>query len=314
MRLAFMGTPEFAVPTLAALVESRGHDLIFVVTQPDKPQGRGMHLQSPPVKDLAVKEGIRVVQPVTLRGNADIRKLFSDSRLDAAVVVAYGKMIPEDWLSIPRLGFINVHASLLPEFRGAAPINRAIMAGRSMTGISIMQIDAAMDAGPVFLQASTPIAADEDAVSLAGRLSILGAEKLMEALPLIEEGQIRPQPQDHARASYAPMLRKDEGEIDWSRPCQTICTMIRGLLPWPCAHTYQNGKMLKILRASCEHAEPGCTPGTLLKGRRNVRIACGDGFVIPLELQLEGKKAASSEAFTCGLKTDRVLLGRERNA
>lgn len=310
MRLAYMGTPEFAVPPLNAILRSEAHDLVFAVTQPDKPQGRGMHLQSPPVKEAALKAGLAVVQPATLRGDTETKSLFASSRLDAAIVVAYGKMIPEDWLPLPRFGFINIHASLLPELRGASPINRAIMEGKAVTGISIMQVDAAMDAGPVFLQASTPIGDGEDAVDLSRRLSILGAEKLLEALPLIEQGSLIPMPQDHTRATFAPMLKKEDGEIDWHQDIRTVCGMIRGLVPWPCAYTYLNGRMLRIIRASCEQADHEYAPGTMLRERRGVRIACRDGFVLPLNLQMEGKKAIGCEAFSCGIRTDREILGR----
>lgn len=307
-----MGTPEFAVPCLTAIMQSGAHEILFVVTQPDKPQGRGMHLQSPPVKEAAVERGLRVVQPATLKGACEARDLFVSSDLDAAIVVAYGKMIPEDWLSIPRFGFINVHASLLPEFRGASPINRAIIEGKDTTGISIMQINAEMDAGPVYVQEPTHIGEEENAVSLAQRLSILGSRKLVEVLPLIENGSVQPRPQDHARATYAPMLRKEEGEIDWSESGRRISNMIRGLVPWPCAYTYLHGRMLKILQASFEQGVHDHMPGTLLKERRGVRIACGDGYIVPQHLQMEGKRVASCEAFTCGLKTDRDILGRQR--
>lgn len=305
-----MGTPEFAVPSLSALMLSREHELVFVVTQPDKPQGRGMRLQSPPVKEAAVHKGLQVVQPAMLKGSADARSLFASSDLDAVVVVAYGKMIPEDWLSMPRFGFINIHASLLPELRGAAPINRAIMEGKSTTGISIMQIDAEMDAGPVFIQEPTSIEEKDDAISLAQRLSVMGSRKLIETLPLIEQGSILARPQNPAHATYAPMLRKEEGEIDWTLSARTIYNMVRGLVPWPCAYTYLHGKMLKILQASFEETDHGHTPGMLLRERKSVRIACKDGFIIPMHLQMEGKKTTDCEAFTCGLKSDHEVLGR----
>ncbi|HQI82401.1 MAG TPA: methionyl-tRNA formyltransferase [Deltaproteobacteria bacterium] len=310
MRIAFMGTPAFAVPTLAALMSSHGHEIMFVLTQPDKPQGRGMHLQAPPVKDAALSGGLRVVQPERLRDNAEVRDLFVEARLDAAVVVAYGRLIPAGWLDIPRLGFINVHASLLPELRGAAPINRAILAGLSTTGVSIMQIEAAMDTGPVFARSETAITEQDDALTLSERLSVLGARTLMETLPLIDEGRIRPEPQDHARATYAPMLTREEGEIDWTQDLDTIRNMIRGLVPWPCAYTFLNGKMLKILQAVCEPGETGHPPGTLFKDRTGVRIACTGGSIVPQRLQVEGKKAVACDAFSCGLKTNRAILGR----
>ena len=181
MRLAFMGTPVFAVPTLSALMESK-HDIAFVITQPDKPKGRGMHVQGTPVKELAQKVGLKVYQPQALKNNSEIRDLFATSQLDAVIVVAYGKMIPADMLSIPRIGFLNIHASLLPDLRGASPINRAIMAGYTATGISIMQIDEGMDSGPVYLQSSIPISATDDAENLSLGLSALGPLKLLETL------------------------------------------------------------------------------------------------------------------------------------
>jgi len=310
MRLAFMGTPAFSVPSLRALLENPSHEVLFVVTQPDKPQGRGMHVQSPPVKDIASRHGLPVLQPETLKGNTTIRDTFALSGLDAVVVVAYGRMIPADWLAIPRFGFINVHASLLPEFRGAAPINRAILAGKTETGVSIMRIEEAMDAGPVYLQASTPIGPDEDAVILSERLSELGAKKLTEVLPLIEEGAIVAVAQDHARATYAPMLRKEEGEIDWHASGKDICTLVRGLVPWPCAYTHLDGKLLRILKAVFEPSETPEEPGTLVKEKCGVRISCGDGYVIPKVLQVEGRRAAACDAFACGLRCDRASLGQ----
>lgn len=310
MRLAFMGTPAFALPTLSSLIHAREHDLRCVITQADKPRGRGMQVQRPPVKDMALAHGIPVFQPDTLKNNAEIHDLIAGGAFDAVIVVAYGKMIPETLIALPKHGFINVHASLLPEFRGASPLNRVLLSGCSTTGVSIMQIDAGMDSGPVFLQSSTPIEADEDAVRLAERMSLLGAEKLLETLALIAKGAVTPVPQDHTRATYAPMLTKEEGEIDWHKDARTIHNMIRGLLPWPCAYTFLNGKMLKILSASFETRETGLDCGTFVKDRGTLRIACADGFITPHTLQLEGKKAMECLAFSCGLKAGRLVLGR----
>lgn len=314
MRLAFMGTPSFSVPALKALLEHGSHEVLFVVTQPDRPQGRGMHVRSTPVKDFALARGLQVFQPESLKGNDGLRDIIARSDLDAVVVVAYGKMIPADWLDIPRHGFINVHASLLPELRGASPINRAILEGKKVTGISIMLINEAMDAGPVFLQASTPIGEEEDALSLSERLSALGAQKLVEALPLIENGSLHPVPQDHTRATYAPMLRKEEGEIDWNASGERICTMVRGLVPWPCAYTYLDAKMVRILRATFEPSQNPEKPGTLIRERHGVRIACRDGYILPGVLQLEGRRAVGCEAFSCGLRLERCHLGGRRSS
>ena len=303
-----MGTPDFAVPALSALVVAKRHDIAFVITQPDKPKGRGMHLQGPPVKELAQRAGLKVYQPPSLK-DAEVRDLFAASLLDAVIVVAYGKMIPPDMLDLPRIGFLNVHASLLPEFRGASPINRAVMAGCTTTGISIMKIDEGMDSGPVYMQSSISINEEDDALRLSERLSALGAVKLLEALALIEEGKIQPAPQDHARSTYAPMLTKEDGAIDWGKDPRTIHNLIRGLVPWPCAYTFLQGKMLKIMKGSYEIEDHGIQAGTLLKDKSGVRIACNGGYIIPKVLLLEGKKAIDAAAFSNGLKTDRAIVG-----
>lgn len=309
MRLAFMGTPEFALPSLKALIESGKHRVLSVVTQPDKPKGRGRHLVMPPVKELALEKGIPVVQPQTLKGNAELMGMFRDLALDTVIVVAYGKMIPDEMLAIPAHGFINVHASLLPAFRGAAPINRAILAGCATTGVSIMQIDSGMDSGPVFLQSEVPIPEDEDAVGLSARLSELGAEKLLETLDLLERGMTEAKPQEHDKATYAPMLKKEEGEIDWSLDPRSIHNMVRGLLPWPCAYTFFDSKMLKILKSTYRFEEHALEFGTLSKTDHELTIACKEGFLLPQVLQLEGKKALDARAFSNGLHASRVMLG-----
>jgi methionyl-tRNA formyltransferase len=309
MRLAFMGTPEFALPSLKALLGSPSHQVLCAVTQPDKPRGRSLDLQMPPVKELAVARGIPVMQPDKLKGNGELLQAFRDLRLDAAIVVAYGKMIPDDLLQVPRHGFINVHASLLPRFRGAAPINRAILEGCAATGVSIMQIDSGMDSGPVFLEAETPIPEDEDAVSLAGRLSGLGAEKLLEVLDLIDKGRISAVPQDPGKATPAPMLTKEEGEIDWTRDAFSIHNMVRGLVPWPCAHTCLDGRVLKIIKASYALEGHDLPCGTLRREGNGLAIACGKGFIIPAMLQLEGKKAMDSRSFANGLHKKEIVLG-----
>jgi len=312
MRLAFMGTPDFALPSLSSLIHTDEHNLACVITQADKPKGRGMHVQSPPVKEMALMHGLPVYQPGALKNNAEIRNLITEGGFDAVIVVAYGKMIPTELLSIPRYGFLNVHASLLPKYRGASPINRAIMAGCKTTGVSIMLIDTGMDSGPIFMQSQTAIGDEEDAVTLSERLSVLGADNLMEALKLIEQGKIEPRAQDHSMATYAPVLTKEEGKIDWNQDARTIHNKIRALVPWPCAHTTLNGKILKILSASYELMETGFRPGKLIKDRTGVRIACKGGFIIPHNLQLEGKKALGSQAFSCGLKANQSLVGEVR--
>lgn len=310
MRLAFMGTPEFALPSLKALIGAPGCEVLCVITQPDKPSGRGRRLQMPPVKEEASIHGIPVLQPQTLKENTGVADTLRDLALDAVIVVAYGKMIPDAMLTIPARGFINVHASLLPLFRGAAPINRAILEGCSVSGVSIMQIDAGMDSGPVFLKSEVPISDEEDAVSLSARLSALGAEKLLETLRLLEQGKIAAVPQEHEKATYAPMLKKEEGEIDWSRDPRTIHNMIRGLVPWPCAYTGLGPKTLKILKSSYLYRDHELMPGTMSRHDHDLMIACKGGFVIPRMVQVEGKKAMDSRTFFNGLHASRVMLGR----
>ncbi len=310
MRLAFMGTPEFALPALKALILAEAHEVSFVITQPDKPKGRGRQIQMPPVKLLALEHGIPVLQPQKLKGNQEIFDAVKKETLDAVIVVAYGKMIPDEMLHLPKHGFVNIHASLLPRFRGAAPINRAIIEGCRVTGVSIMQIDSGMDSGPVFLEAETPITEDDDAVSLAHRLSDLGAEKLLEVLPLLDKGGIEAVPQKHEEATCAPMLKKEEGEIDWGKDPKTIHNMVRGLVPWPCAYTYFGEKTLKILRSRYELVTHDRPFGTMIKDARGLKIACSGGFVIPEIMQIEGKKALDGHAFSVGLRSEEVLLGR----
>ncbi len=309
MRLAFMGTPEFALPSLEALIEAGEHRVLSVVTQPDKPKGRGRHLMMPPVKELALDNGIPVVQPQTLKGNAEIAGMLRDLALDAVIVVAYGKMIPDDMLAIPAHGFINVHASLLPAFRGAAPINRAILAGCATTGVSIMQIDSGMDSGPVFLRSEVPIPEDDDAIGLSARLSTLGAEKLLETLARLERGGIEAKPQDHDKATYAPMLKKEEGKIDWGSDPRSIHNMVRGLLPWPCAYTFFGSKVLRILKSTYRFEEHALEFGTMSRTDGGLAIACRQGFLLPQVLQVEGKKAVDARAFSNGLRASRVMLG-----
>lgn len=310
MRLAFMGTPDFALPAIQALADTQNHEVVCVITQPDKPKGRGRHLMAPPVKQYALEKDIPVLQPERIKGNREIYASLDQLGLDAVIVVAYGKLLPADMLEIPKKGFINVHASLLPYFRGAAPINRAILNGCTSTGVSIMKIDAGMDSGPVYLRAQIPISEDDDAMILSTKLSVLGADKLLEALDLLERDQITPVPQDHEQATYAPMLTKDEGEIAWNCDPVTIHNMIRALVPWPCAYSHMGSKTLKIWKASYLAEDHDLPAGTLVKDSSGLRITCSGGFIIPTTLQLEGKKIMDSYAFSCGLRDERIRLSK----
>jgi len=310
MKLVFMGTPDFALSTLKALLDSDAHEICLVVTQPDKPKGRGKKLLPPAVKQMALEHELRVIQPTTLKSNTDVYQALRACAADAVIVVAYGKMIPSEMFPLARHGFINVHASLLPAFRGAAPINRAILNGCSTTGVSIMRIDEGMDSGPVYLQSALEIAENEDVIEVSYKLAHLGAENLLECLYRIEYESLQAKEQDHTRATLAPMLRKEEGNIDWSSPPRSIHNMIRGFVPWPCAYTFIEDKLLKLKKAHYMIKDHDYTFGTLFREGKDIKIACNGGFIIPEILQLEGKKAIDNKAFACGLKQTDIILGK----
>ncbi len=308
MKLIFLGTPEFALPSLEILADSGKHEVALVITQPDKPRGRGLHLEPPPVKVLALKHGISVMQPQKIKGNSEVKDAFELLRPDAAVVVAYGKLVPVELLNIPPKGFINVHASLLPELRGASPINHAILSGEKKTGVSIMQLNEGLDTGPVYEKREIDIGMD-DAIMLSTRLSVLGAKVLALVLDRIEKGSAKPEPQYDSAASYAPLLKKEDGIINWNKHAIEIQNMVKGLLPWPCAYTDMQGKMLKILKVQIEETTHGIMPGTMIKGANQIKIACRNGFIIPEILQLEGKQAMDAKSFANGIKINEIILG-----
>jgi methionyl-tRNA formyltransferase len=319
MRLIFMGTPRFAAPTLEKLIGSR-HEVALVVTQPDKKAGRGQTLQTPPVKELALRHGLSVEQPTTIRSEAFLEVVRS-LRPDAIVVVAYGKILPQTVLDVPKWGCINVHASLLPHYRGAAPINWAIIRGERETGITIMQMDAGMDTGAILCQERVDILDDDDAQSVSNMLSMIGAEKLLEALDKIEaEGNVVARPQDSDRATYAPLLKKEDGRIDWSRRTEELVCLVRGTYPWPGAFTTFDKGVLKILRAeplwesACEEVkkphelQPGAVALTLRSHGFVVRT--GDGLLLVTEAQPEGKRPLSGvDMVNGGYVKQGALLG-----
>jgi methionyl-tRNA formyltransferase len=297
LRLVFMGTPEFAVPALQRLID-RGEVVSAVVTQPDRPKGRGQHLAPPPVKLLAEGHGIPVLQPAKVRGPEFI-EVMRELRPDLIVVVAFGQILPKALLDIPRHGCINIHASLLPRYRGAAPINWCIINGETETGVTTMQMDVGLDTGDMLLRKATPIDPDETAQALHDRLSLIGAEALGETLDLLVSGMITPEKQDDLFSSYAPMLKKEDGLIDWDREPQTIRNLVRGLTPWPGAYSFLGEKTLKILR--CRVADGTGIPGTVLRADRSgLVIACRNGSLLVEELQLEGKNRLSAKDFLAG--------------
>jgi methionyl-tRNA formyltransferase len=295
-RIVFFGTPEFAVPSLQALYDGPD-EVLAVVCQPDRPAGRGQRLQKPPVKELAERLGIPVFQPPTLRGCAPGGELFEALRAleaDLFVVAAYGRILPRALLQLPRLGCVNVHASLLPRYRGAAPIQWAILRGERTTGITIMQMNERMDEGDILLQRELEIGSDETCGELQTRLAELGAQAVREALAERQAGRLSPRPQDDAAATLAPMIRKEDGEIDWSAPAALVARQVRAFHPWPSAYTFLAGKRVKIHRARGAAEAVSAIPGTVIEVGPCVRVATGDGVLAIESLQLEGRPVRSA--------------------
>ncbi len=298
IRTVFMGTPEFALPTLEGLIAA-GVDLCAVYTQPDRPKGRGKKLTPPPVKELARQHGIPVHQPARLRDPAAVEQLRTLAP-DLIVVVAYGQILPKSVLDIPRYGCINVHASLLPRYRGAAPINRAVIDGEAMTGVTTMYMDVGLDTGDMLVKLSLPIGPQETAGQLHGRLAVLGREAMEETLRRLCAGTLERIPQDDEQSNYAPMLKKEEGRIDWSQSAEQIHNQVRGLDPWPGAYSVLNGETLKMAGTTPE-PDDGAAPGTIVEASaKGVCIACGQGVLRVRELQLPGKKRLAAADFLRG--------------
>ncbi len=310
MRIVFMGTPDFAVPSLKALVEA-GHEIRGVFTQPDKPKNRGMKLQAPPVKEYALSVGLPVFQPVRLR-DGEALEILKELEPELIAVAAYGKILPVDILEVPRLGCVNVHSSLLPKYRGAAPINWAILNGEDETGVTIMVMAEGMDTGDILAQRATPIRIDENAAQLFDRLAQMGAELLVETVAGIEAGTVKAESQDESRASHAPMLSRELSPMDWSRTARQLHDQVRGLYPWPAATAVVDGVRCKILRTALVEDAGGQAPGTVIQAdKRGLRVACGSGALEILELQPDGKKAMAASAFLMGhpIRTGTVLIG-----
>lgn len=298
-----MGTPEFSVPTLRLLLEN-GYDVQSVVTQPNRPKGRGRKIVPSPVKVLADRYTIPVLQPEKVR-TAEIQQKFKELAPDAIVVVAYGQILPEAILQIPRLGCINVHASLLPKYRGAAPIQWAIIQGEPETGITTMLMDKGMDTGALLLQKSVPIEKEDTAGTLQDKLALVGAELLLQTLQHLEQEMLTPIPQNHTAATFAPLLKKKDGVIDWQEPAFRIYNKVRGLFPWPGAYTYFQGKTLKLLNVKVEQELEGVellAPGTVaaLDNVTGPAIATGEGYIRILEVQPENKKPMRCQDFCRG--------------
>lgn len=290
LRVVFMGSPAFAVPTLRAVLDAE--EVVAVITQPDKPAGRGRRLEPPPVKTIAEAAGVPVLQPRSVKTEEFLRT-FRDLAPDVAVVVAYGKILPQAVLDVPRHGCLNVHASLLPKYRGAAPIQWAVIRGERETGVTIMRMDPGMDTGPMLLWHKLPIHEDDTAGTLADKLAVTGAELMVIALARLQAGALVEHPQDHAQATYAPLLEKEHGRVDWSKPADEVARLVRGVDPWPGAFTTigaaTGAETLKLWRARA--VEGAGAPGQVLGvDRDGLIVACGRGAIGIAEAQLPGRK------------------------
>ncbi len=297
-RIVFMGTPEFAVPVLDALTRTT-HQIVGVYTRPDQPAGRGKQLRSSPVKQLAESRGLSIFQPPTLRKPECVASL-RDLAPDVIIVAAYGLILPPEVLAIPPRGGVNTHASLLPRHRGAAPIPAAILAGDTETGITLMQMDAGLDTGPILAQRATRIAEDDTTGTLTKKLADIAAAVLIEILPRIFAGEIKPQPQDESRATVFKTIRKEEGLIDWTLPAAEIARRVRAFNPWPSAFTFWNGVQLKLLRAEATSSKSDAEAGRVVKLNQEIGVAAGEGALILREVQLAGKRAMGAGEFMRG--------------
>ena len=307
MKIVFMGTPKFSVPVLSRLIDD-GHEIVGVFTQPDKPKGRGYTLMPSPMKEFAVAHCLEVYQPETLR-SSEVQRQICDISPDIIVVVAYGKILPKEVLEIPKYGCVNVHASLLPELRGAAPIQQAIIEGRTKTGITIMEMGEGLDTGDMLLKREVEIGDEETSGELFERLAPIGAELLSETLVMIKNGTVKPEKKDDIKSSYASMISKDMCRIDWGRSAHDIHNLVRGLTPFLTANTTTNGKKLKIHRISVADGinVSGKKAGEVVIENKKPYVVCGEGAVELIEVQLEGKKRVNACDFIRGYKLELLV-------
>jgi len=314
MKLIFCGTPMFAVPSLERLAAA-GFEIQLVVTQPDRPQGRGMTLTAPPVKQSALKLGLPVIQPEKIKKNEGFQAQLRALKPDAIIVIGYGRIIPPWMLALPRYGNINVHASLLPKYRGAAPVQWAIARGETVSGVSTMLLNEGLDTGDILLQKEMAIRPEDTAVTYAPRLAEMGADMIVETLRGLEDKSVTPVPQDHANATLAPILKKEDGLVDFSRTATEIHNRLRGFQPWPGAYTQFRGKSLKMISATPEDTLSNLEPGELRVGDEKLFVGCGRRTVLQLlQVQPEGKKIMASREFVNGYHPtagERLLLTKE---
>jgi len=299
MKVVFMGTPDFAVGTLEAIIEA-GHEVLLVVTQPDKPKGRSGALQFTPVKECAVAHGIEVFQPTKIRLEENVEFLRKYDA-DIFVVAAFGQILPKSILDMPKHGCINVHASLLPKYRGAAPIQWAVINGDPVTGVTIQQMDIGVDTGDIIVTKELAISADETGGGLFDKLAVVGAEACLEAMEQIANGTATRTPQNHEEATHVSMISKEFGIIDWNKSAVEIERLIRGLNPWPSAYTKLDGKTFKIWKAEVVEANENAQPGTIVAVEKNaLKVQTGEGVLSLLEVQIEGKKRMDAGSFLRG--------------
>jgi methionyl-tRNA formyltransferase len=299
LKIIFAGTPDFAVPTLAALIDA-GHDVVLVLTQPDRPSGRGMKLKASPVKELALQHQIEVFQPETLK-DLDVQSHIEAVNADVMIVAAYGLIIPTNVLEMPRFGCYNIHASLLPRWRGAAPIHRSLLAGDDETGVTIMEVVPALDAGAMVSKGVLAIGERDTTQSLHNELAKMGAHLMVDAMKqLADTGTLPATPQDESLVTYAAKLQKSEASIDWSQSADLISRQVRGFNPFPVAHAMLNGEVCRIWMATCSDDLVNEKPGVVLEAGTNIRVACGKGVLTIEELQLPGGKRLKAKDFVAG--------------
>ena len=306
LNLVFCGTPRFAVPALERLVEA-GHSVSLVVTQPDRPRGRGMEVSVSPVKAAASRLDISVSQPAAIKNNSEFRDQLAAIHPDAIIVVGYGRIIPQWMLDLPRLGNLNLHASLLPRYRGAAPIQWAIANGESVTGVTTMRIDAGLDTGDILMQRESPVAAEDTAETLGLKLASIGADLMVETLRGLDTGQVQPTPQDHSQVTLAPILKKDDGRMDFARSANDLFNRLRGFQPWPGAFTIFKGKTLQVHRAHPLQHEVRLTSGEIAVAGSHLFVGCGKDIntntrLELIEIQLEGKRRMTAQEFINGYR------------
>jgi methionyl-tRNA formyltransferase len=310
MRIVFMGTPEFAVPSLEALLKS-GDQVVGIVTQPDRPKGRGQVLTPPPIKLIAQREGIPFLQPVKIKVPEFLAALAA-WKPDLIAVTAYGRILHSPILTLPPMGCMNVHGSLLPKYRGAAPVQWAVINGEAETGITTMMMDEGMDTGAMLLQESLPILPEDTAGSLAPRLAVLGGKLLVETIARLKAGMITPQPQNHALATLAPPLKKEDGVIDWTTSASNIANRVRGLSPWPGAYTYIGSERWMVWSATQSPGKPDVMPGTIIEvTKQSIQVATGDGVLALKEIQPSNSKRLTVAQYLAG---HRVSAGQRFDA